>query len=229
MRRGCVVSKLAVVLGLTVVGSCMVDVADAGAQVGGRGRRQSSSDPSYWVGLSIGYVEGMTTSDNKSDATWQFGYTSQIRATLEKALQPGVTLGISAGFSNPPLTYNGSGFDANCPGSCHAHADVSQYLAFVNVGGRPTYGFHGGFTLEGGVTQFSNFRDDITDARLATASSSYDFTFGVGGGPGYNLSSSMDLYAVAGWDMILHPQSSTVTAQRPPQMTTFNVGVRVGF
>jgi hypothetical protein len=99
----------------------------------------------------------------------------------------------------------------------------------VNVGGRPTYGFHGGFTLEGGVTQFSNFRDDITDARLATASNSYDFTFGFGAGIGYALSPTADIYAGESTDIILHPQSTAVTDQSAPHLLTFRAGFRIGF
>jgi len=205
-----------------------VVAASAGAQVGRRG--QSSADPGYWVGLSLGYVTGLTTTDNRTNATWAFGYASQLRATLEKTVQPGLSIGVSAGFSNPSLTYDGAGFDPTCPGQCSAHADVTQYLAFVHGGfGGYGVGFHGIYSLEGGVTEFTNFRDALTDTQLGSSSASYDFTFGLGGGFGYTLSPTMDLYAEEVGDFILHPQSSQVTSQTAPHTFTLRAGIRVGF
>jgi hypothetical protein len=206
----------------------VVLAASAGAQVGRRG--QYAADPGYWVGLSVGYVTGLTTTDNQTNATWAFGYSAQLRATLEKSLQPGVSIGISAGFSNPSLTYYGAGFDPTCPGPCQAHADVTQYLAFLHggLGGR-NIGFHGIYTLEGGVTQFANFRDVLTDTQLGASSSSYDLTFGIGGGFGYTLSPTMEAYAEEVGDFILHQQSSQVTSQSAPHTFTLRAGLRVGF
>ena len=178
----------------------------------------------------MGYVQGLTTTDNQTNATWTFGYAAQLRATLEKALQPGVSIGISAGFSNPALTYYGSGFDPVCPGQCQAHADVTQYLAFLHggLGGRGI-GFHGLYTLEAGVTQFANFRDVVTDTQLGPSSGSYDFTFGLGGGFGYTISPTVDIYAEEVGDFILHQQSSQVTNTSAPHTFTLRAGFRVGF
>lgn len=203
----------------------MVMAASAGAQIG------SGAEPGYWVGLSVGYQDGVTTTDSRTNATWAFSYAAQLRATFEKVLQPGISVGIAAGFSTPSLTYTGGPFDAACPGICQGHADITQYLAFFHgtFGGMRGVGLHWIYSLEGGVTQFSDFREETTDTQIASNSGSYDFTFGLGGGAGYSLSPTMDLYAIGGWDMILHPQSTDVTAQRPPQMTTLNVGLRVGF
>ena len=73
------------------------------AQIG-RQRPTAPADPGYWIGLSIGYVEGITTTDDATGATWRFGYTSQLRATVEKTLSPGMTFGVAAGYANAPLT-----------------------------------------------------------------------------------------------------------------------------
>jgi hypothetical protein len=192
--------------------------------------RAAASDPDYWVGLSLGYVEGITTTDDASGATWQFGYTSQIRATLEKTLQRGTTVGIAAGFSNAPLTYtSGSAFRGGC-GQCQATANVTQYTIFINGGGLGSYGgFHGLYTLETGVTQFSNFHEKSTGFALEPASGSYDATFGLGGGVGYSLSPTADLYVGEMVDFVLHHQSSAVAAQSAPRFFTLRAGFRVGF
>jgi len=211
-----------------MVGS-VITAASAGAQVSRRGGQEV--EPGYWVGLSIGYQDGITTTDNRTDATWAFSYAAQLRATLEKVLQPGVSIGVAAGFSTPSLTYTGGQFDVACPGICQGHADITQYLAFLHgtLGGVRGIGFHWIYQIEAGATQFSNFRDQVTNTQIVSNSGSYDFTFGVGGGAGYDLSPTMNLYAIPAWDIILHPQSTAVTAQNAPQMTSFRVGIRVGF
>jgi hypothetical protein len=200
------------------------------AQIG-RQRPAPPSDPGYWVGLSIGYVEGITTTDDATGATWRFGYTSQLRATLEKTFSPGMTLGVAAGYSNAPLTYqSGSQFGGACPGSCLANADITQYLAFVRGGGGPRgTGFRGTFSAEGGVTQFSKFRDRTTKTSLPPASGSYDLTLGFGAGFGYRMSRLSELYIDQSYDFVFHKQNSSVTNQTVPRLLTFRGGIRFGF
>jgi hypothetical protein len=197
----------------------------------GRTRTVSTPDPDYWVGLSIGYVEGMTTTDQASGATWQFGYTSQIRATLEKTLQRGTTIGIAAGFANAPLTYTSGGqFGDGCDGQCRAQADETQYTVYLRGGGLGGYGgLHGIYTVEGGVTQFSNFRDESTNQQLQPMDGSYDATFGLGGGAGYTISRTADLYVTEMLDFVLHHQSTAIVAQSAPRFLTLRAGFRVGF
>ena len=199
----------------------------AGAQIG-RGRARYSPEPDYWVGLSYGFIDGVTIADGPTQSTWAFGYTSQIRATLEKTLQAGVTAGISAGFSNAPLDYSvdhptpiGTGCLVDCP----ANANVSQYLAFIGTGSRP--GFHGLFNVDAGATEFSHFRDRSTGAAIPPTAQ-YDFTFGFGGGFGYGVSPTTDVYVTDGWNFVLHPQGSNASSSAP-RMMTVQLGGRVGF
>jgi len=213
---------------MVVLLSLFSGAADAGAQLGRRSNGLSS-EPGYWVGLSVGYVDGFTTSDQATGGLWQIGYTSQLRATLEKSLQRGASIGVAAAFSNAPLTYNnGNSFDVNCIGSCAAHVDITQYLAFVRAGGSGT-GFHGMFNLEGGVTSFSNFRESGTDTRLEPTTQKYDPTFGFGAGFGYGFSRSTELYADGLTDIILHKQASGAVSQSAPHQTTLRAGLRIGF
>src|SRR5689334_8004881 len=48
---------------------CVVAASTLGAQIG-RQRPAAPTDPGYWVGLSIGYVEGITPTDDATGATW---------------------------------------------------------------------------------------------------------------------------------------------------------------
>lgn len=199
-----------------------------GAQIS-RGRGGFVAAPNYWVGLSYGYVDGITLNDGHSNSTWAFQYASQLRATLEKTVGQGVTVGASAGFSNPRLDYVGRGLGDPCGGlGCQADADVTQYMAFLRSGGG--IGFHGLFSFEAGVTQFSKFRDRTTGNDLTTANSSTDFTFGLGGGFGYGVSTNTDLYLGEQWDIVLHHQGDVDGGTtRAPRVAVFRVGARVGF
>ena len=193
-------------------------------------RANADVDPGYWVGISLGYLEGMNVYDGASGSTWQFGYTSQIRATFEKTIQRGVTAGLSAGFSTAPLTHQSDGAfssSGSCGGTCLADADIAQYLAFVRGGGG--LGFHPLYNVEAGVTQFSNFRDRSAESALPPTMPAYDFTFGLGGGLGYGFTPTIDGYVGEQFDVILHPAGSSTTTASAPRQFTFRAGVRVGF
>jgi hypothetical protein len=197
------------------------------AQIGRR--RTGPEQPSYWVGLSLGYVDGTSMSDDATGAEWRFGYTSQIRATFEKALQGGSSIGISAGFSTAPLSYtSGTSASSACFGTCDARADVTQILAFFHGVSGGQIGLKFFYQGEAGVTEFGNFRERTTDAKLPPSSASNDFTFGLGGGFSYGLSPIADIYAGEMWDIVLHPQA-TQESQSAPRMLTFRAGVRIGF
>ena len=202
----------------------VLSAATAHAQI----RRQPqnlNTDPDYWVGISLGYMDGVTLSDEQTNALWEFGYSTQIRATLEKTISRGATIGIAAGFASVPLNYESGNFNSGC-GSCRADADINQYTAFVRIGGGT--GFHGLYQLEGGVTQFTNFRESDSQNRLDPRSGTYDGTLGFGGGVAYGLSRTSDIYITEMLDFVFHRQGAGVE-QRAPRVFTFRGGFRLGF
>ena len=189
--------------------------------------RSVDSDPDYWVGLSYGIINGVTLTDGASGNVWEFGYAPQIRATVEKRVQRGITAGVSAAYASAPLTIGGAGFNAGCSNACAAKGDITQYLVFVRGG--TSLGFHGTYNLDAGATSFSNFRDKNTSADLGPASTKYDFTFGFGGGLGYGLNRTTDIYVTEQTDLVLHSQGSGGNGGAAPRLYTFAAGVRVGF
>jgi hypothetical protein len=194
----------------------------------GPGRGQGSgSDPDYWVGLEYGYQGGMTVLD-ASGAEWQIGYTSQLRATAEKTVARGISVGVAAGFSTPTLNYfpgaDGSSF--SCEFQCTAKADVTQWLVFVHSGSG--VGFHGVYNLEAGITQFGNFREQFTNDQLPPTNAVNDFSFGLGGGAGYGFSRTMEAYIAENFDIVLHSQGDNVGGDAP-RFFTFRIGFRAGF
>ena len=198
------------------------------AQIGPRLPRPGlGTDPDYWVGLSYGYVEGISLSDEATNGIWRFAYTSQIRATFEKTVQRGVTVGVAAGFSTARLTYEASTSSASCGFSCDANADITQYTGFVRGGGGGI-GFHGMYTLEGGITRFSNFRERTSGNALPPANATNDFTFGFGGGLGFGLSRESEIYVGEQTNFVLHPEAPGQNASAP-RMLVFRAGFRFGF
>jgi hypothetical protein len=190
--------------------------------------RVYNAEPGYWVGLSYGYVSGTTIADGSTAAVWQFGYTSQLRATVEKTVSAGTTVGVSAGFSTAPLTYTSSTINAACIASCEANADIAQYMAFFRGGGGN--GFHGIYSIEAGMTEFSKFRTRDGDAALPPTGAKFDFSFGFGAGAGYGFSSSTEAYITEQWDLVLHHQGDVNgTNTNAPRLSTFRGGFRVGF
>jgi len=207
-----------------VCSTLVLFAATAHAQI----RRQPqniNNDPDYWVGLSLGYVDGLTLSDDRTGSIWRFGYSAQIRATLEKTISRGATVGIAAGFSSVPLTYESGNFSNFCS-ECRADADINQYTVFIRGGGGQ--GFHGLYQLEGGVTQFTNFRESTTQTRLDPQDGVSDATFGFGGGVAYGFSRTSDIYIGEMLDFVFHKQSTTVE-QQAPRVFTFRGGFRFGF
>ena len=197
----------------------------AGAQIGRRAPQPTG--PGYWVGLSYGFVDGTTVDDGATNTVWRFGYTSQIRATFEKTVQRGITIGASAGFATAPLNYVNSDFSSPCGGlSCSARADITQWLAFLHAGSG--LGFHGEYNFEAGITQFSHFRDRQSGVALPPSSSTNDFTFGFGGGFAYGFSTISEAYIAEELQFVFHPQGNN-TQENAPRFPTFRAGFRIGF
>jgi hypothetical protein len=97
---------------------------------------------------------------------------------------------------------------------------------FIRGGGGA--GFHGLYQLEGGVTQFTNFRETSTGTHLDPQNGAYDATFGFGGGAAYGFSRTSDIYIGEMLDFVLHRQSSAIE-QQAPRVFTFRGGFRFGF
>jgi hypothetical protein len=188
--------------------------------------RTRNAGPDYWVGLSYGFVDATTIFDGNTDTQWRFGYAPQLRATLEKTLQPGITAGIAAGYATQPLVYTSATSNQDCGTSCSAKADVTQYMAFIQ-GGTST-GFHIVYNIEAGFTQYSNFRVEDLDTKLPPDKGGYDFSFGLGGGVGYGLSPTSDLYVAEVFDFVMHPQGSS-SSSSVPRLPVFRAGFRIGF
>jgi hypothetical protein len=52
-------------------------------RIPGAPRGGVAAEPGYWVGLSYGYVDGMTVNDRGTGADWRLGYSSQIDRAVQ--------------------------------------------------------------------------------------------------------------------------------------------------
>lgn len=212
-------------------GAMLVAAADArqaAAQIYPRAPRgQGLTAADYWVGVSYGLFELGTYQDGKTNTTWQFGYTSELAATLEKSLSAGSAVGVMAGFASPRLNYFPSNTFLDCSaGNCTARADVTQILGTGRIGGG-LYGFRSSLVLEAGATQFSNFRDQATGDKLP-GGGSWDLTFGTGYDLGISVAQKTDFYLETNLLWVLHDPGNNVSAT-PPFNYALKIGLRQGF
>lgn len=211
-----------IVLALTIAS---LSAGTAAAQFP-RGGRVGPPVPDYWVGLSDGLLMLGTMNDGPSSATWSFGYSNQIAATLDKTFGPDMTIGALIGFASPKLTYTSSAVTSVCTFSCTASANATQYLATGRFGRASGYGFSEAFVIEGGVTQFSHFRVDSTGTTLP-GGGHYDATIGTGFELGGMVAQSTMAYFATNLLYILHQQGTVQST--PPVNFTIKVGLREGF
>ena len=185
-------------------------------------RQVGSGEPIAWTSLSIGWLQHDDLCDPGSESCWDFAGAPQFRATMEMPMGRGATIGLAGTTARVPLIYRG-GLLSGCT-QCDADANVSQIFANVRIGGGS--GFHQVIDLNGGITIFSNFRNENA-SRLDPSGTVSSFTFSVGYGFGYSLSQRFQLMLVQDYGMVIHKRiagSSTNTAQ---QYTT-RLGARYG-
>jgi hypothetical protein len=194
-------------------------VAEAQFPRGPRG--PGAAGPDYWVGLSYGLFELGSMADGANRNTWNFGYTTQIAATLEKTIQRGIAVGAVAGFASPNLTYTNSALATNTT----ARADVTQLMATARIGGG-TFGFQSSFNLSAGGVQYANFRDKVTNAKLPGGG--WDPAFGTGYSFGLNVTPETEIYIGSDLLFVLHSQGDQVQST-VPHAFTFKLGFRQGF
>jgi hypothetical protein len=208
---------------------CAAYTATLGAQI--RRPRASAQVASYWVGVSYGLFELGSMTDDATNGVWQFGYTSQLSATLDKELGGGSTVGLMVGFASPNVTYSSA---SASPGSacffssCTATTNVTQILGTARLGGGGSLGLRGGFVLQAGATQIGKFKEKATGNSLP-GGGGWDPTLGTGFGLGYLLGRKTEIYFQTGFTFVLHAQESGSVNSTPPRSNALTFGVREGF
>lgn len=191
----------------------------AGAQII---RAGSALDPQFWASAGLGIMQTQTIEDYATRSSWDFGTVTQWRATLERGLRNGGSIGVAGTWARPALAYEGGG----CAGACDAEATYFQVLALFRTGGRE--GFHQVIELHAGVTGFSDFRTD-DDTKLPPLGTVLDPTFAVGYGFAYGFSRRTQVMLVQDVGAVLHRRDDAPAgANTLRQFQTTRIGFRVG-
>lgn len=183
--------------------------------VGGRAPR----GPSYgwWFSGGAAGLVMNGINDGASGRRWDFGNDPlwQLRGTLEKALDPASTLGVSAGYGVVDVNVSrleGTGVldplpGAICPDTCKAQVETWQLMGQFRSGGGP--GFHTFFEAQGGVNGFRNLRTkDSTATAIGPSKLQMDLAGSLGFGFGYTLSPGMVLSLVQDFGMGWHAKDN---------------------
>ncbi|MDB4906464.1 MAG: hypothetical protein JWO05_1248 [Gemmatimonadetes bacterium] len=183
-------------------------------------------DPGIWVSFGVGLLNVQAIDDPATSSTWAFAAGStQYRATLEKALGGGTSIGVTGGIARAGMTYASASLA--CLNGCDADADVTQLFATFRAGG--TRGFHQVLELSAGTTLFSNFKQRSSGAKLAPTQAVNDFSFAFGYGFGYALSQTTQVSVVQDIGTMLHRHSgSNASNNSTPRFSGTRIGVRFG-
>jgi hypothetical protein len=177
--------------------------------------------PSAWTSLSVGLLQVQTMYDPDSDSEWDFGNVVQFRATIERDLQRGTSLGLAVAYARAPLTYAGP----DCP-RCDAAAGLWQALALFRIGGG--LGLHQVIEIGAGVTGFSSFRRE-RGGSLAPGTT-IDPTFSIGYGLGYPLSPNTQFILLQEVALMIHERGDRPAGDESnmPRTWATRVGIRYG-
>jgi hypothetical protein len=209
----------------------------ASAQFGSNSR---STEPAYWVGFGIAAFNGQGVNDGATQSAWDFGQRTswQYRASLEKAIQNQSSIGIVATFVNVPFTYRSPAQCVNCAtggtvggvtcGSCAAHLDMVGLAAQFHAGGGA--GFHQVLDAALGATAYRNLKRDEDGALLAPDKGNTDWSFDIGYGFGYGLSSSTEITLTQDYGLVLHESTGLPSGtSNTNTLRLTRLGIRFGF
>jgi opacity protein-like surface antigen len=184
------------------------------------------NDPQAWTSLSIGWFQQQGFNDRDTGAGLDFGSGPQWRASLEVPMgMGGTTIGAVGTIAKMPLVYRGSVLAANSCAGCDANATISQIFGTLRMGGGA--GFHQVIDLGAGTTMFSNFRREDTGAKLGTGKTTSNFTFALGYGFEYGLSSRTQINLVQEYALIILPREAG-SSNNTSQQRTLRIGFRYG-
>jgi len=175
-----------------------------------------------WASVGVGVLQTQVVEDWATTTEWDFGTVVQWRASLERTLRNGGSIGLAGALARPTLAYDGVG----CA-PCDARANLFQILAAFRVAGGT--GFHQVIELHAGVTGFSNFRRDLDDARLEPDETVLDPTFSIGYGFGYGFGASSQITLVQEYGAMLHRNDRAPSgANTLRTLRATRIGLRVG-
>ncbi len=197
-------------------------------------------DFGWWLSGGANAVILNDIADGRSNTRWKFGADPlwQFRATLEKALDPGSSVGIAAGYGVvdvmlEPLVAGAarpSGAAGICASGCEAQTELYTLSGQFRSGGGQR-GFHTIFVLAGGATGFRNFTLRSTgDSLPGLTKLQTDISGSLGGGFAYTLSAGTVVELIQDFGIGWHSKENLSDGQgRTYRSRTTRAGLRFHF
>jgi hypothetical protein len=193
--------------------------APLAAQIRGRspvGNRSRGPSQGWWFSGGVAGLVINDISDGASGKLLRFGSDPlwQLRGTLEKALDPATTLGVSVGRGVVDVAASrltGTGVVDPAPGSacadaCQAQVETWSLMGQFRSGGGN--GFHTFFEGQGGVNGFRNLRTKDTKLPIPGKDMQLDLAGSLGFGFGYTLSRGLVISLVQDFGMGWHARDN---------------------
>jgi hypothetical protein len=192
-------------------------------------------EPGYWFSAGAGLFSGPGVNDGRTASSWDFGNSMnmQYRASLEKTVGSGSSVGIAGTYARVPFTYySGGGIPAGgttgtqC-GQCDAHLDMTTLVGVFRAGAG--MGFHQVIELSGGAVFYQNLKEDAGGAKLAPGSGNVDPIFAIGYGLGYSFNNRTQMNFVPEYAIAIHERSGLSNGVSNTNSTrSYRLSLRVG-
>jgi hypothetical protein len=210
---------------LTVILLLATRAGIAEAQLG-----RQSSPPQDWVAGGVTVNQGFTLRDGASESQWTFDSSLGYWASIEHPTQPGIVIGLQGSYARPTLLYttNTAPDALDCSLGCAATGTVRQLMGLLKTGN--SYGTHPVMEVSAGVTAFSHIAEQTTNTLLGPAKTDYDFSFALGFGLSYSMSTTSALEVIQEIGTIMHSTTDLPVGSRNyPRVGVTRIGARFAF
>lgn len=208
----------------------------AGSLSAQRPRVYRTGDPDLWVSGGVAGFTGQGVNDGATASTWDFGNSTnwQYRASLEKNIGGGSTIGLSGTYAHVPFVYSAdlltpqpAGVSGTRCSQCDAHLNMMTLLGTFHFGGGA--GFHQVIELNGGIVSYQNLKRDTDGAELA-GGGNIDPLFSLGYGVGYGFGNRTQIDFVPDYSIAIHERSGLSNGvSNTNSMRSLRLSIRMGF
>jgi hypothetical protein len=201
-------------------------------------RVYTTNEPDVWVSGGIGGFRANAVNDGVTGSSWDFGNATnlQYRASLERTMTSGTSVGIAGSFARVPFAYSAdltkplpAGESGTRCVSCNAHLDMTTLVLTLHSGSG--IGFHQVVELNGGVVAYRNLKQDSGGAKLAPSGGNIDPLFSLAYGLGYGISNSTNIdFIFADYTFAIHERTGLSNGtSNTNSMPSLRVALRMGF
>ena len=203
-----------------------LSVNTAGAQSG-----SDAPEPIVNISIATGVLVLQDIEDGPSNSRWDFGVIRQHRASIDRSIGNNTSVGLTLGYAALPMHYEqlrpGQVTQLACNQRCTANADLWTLGATLRVVSGTS--LHHLIELNAMVNQFSNFREEETNAKLAPLDGDRDVLFTAGYGFGWAASRHFQIALIGDVGFTVHTRAGRESdLNRVNQLVMARLMVRSG-